>query len=110
MVPHDRKGINDDTAAIVRTLACYLDSHPNASETLLGIERWWLEPHMSVRHSDLAQALQWLERNGLMQSTTAADGRVRYSRADAGSPGNTSASANFESRVLALLANTASPQ
>lgn len=108
MDPHDCKGINDDTSAIVRILACYLDRHPNACDTLLGIERWWLEPHMSVRHSDLALALQWLERNGLMQRTTAADGKVRYGRADAGAPSNTSSSATFESRVLALLANTAS--
>ena len=110
MVPHDRKGLNDDISAIIRKLACYLGKHPNACDTLPGIERWWLGPHMSVRHSDLALALQWLEQSGLMQRTAAADGRVRYGRAGAGATDNTSAAANFESRVLALLANTAAPR
>ena len=110
MVPHDRKGLNDDTSAIVRTLARYLDRHPNACDTLLGIERWWLEPQMSIRHSDLALALQWMEQNGLVQHTTAADGRVRYGRADTGASGSASPSPHLESRVLALLSNTSPPQ
>ncbi len=89
--------LNDDISAILRILARYLCDHPQACDTLPGIEHWWLEPHMNVRRRDLTHALLWLERQGLVQHATATDRRVRYSRVDHAPA--------FEARVLALLAS-----
>lgn len=71
---------NDDISAIVRALARYMGTHPQASDTLQGIERWWLEPRMNARQADVNQALLWLTRQGLVGRIVAADGRVRYHR------------------------------
>ncbi|MFS8979367.1 hypothetical protein PO002_33620 [Cupriavidus necator] len=54
--------------------------NPLACDTQDGIATWWLSP-VVVPERDLAIALAWLERAGVIASFEAADGRVHYRRA-----------------------------
>jgi hypothetical protein len=67
----------------------YWTEYPFASDTIEGIQRWWLLPADAVSASELAAAVQWLLDRQLIESTVAADGRVRLRRSagfDAGLP------------------------
>jgi hypothetical protein len=64
---------------IVKALIAYVSANPMACDTEDGIARWWLSDcRQSSR--DVAAALGWLVRTGLLQTVTAADGRTRYRR------------------------------
>ena len=73
---------DDDVAvgALVHQLAAYLRDNPLACDTQEGIARWWLEPGTAVDGPALSRALERLQRDGLIESLRAADGRVRYRR------------------------------
>ncbi|MBX3607165.1 MAG: hypothetical protein KF788_17940 [Piscinibacter sp.] len=75
--------IDDVTSALVRALARYLGLHPQASDTAQGIARWWLADQAPVREAALLRALEWLERQRLVERVSAPDGRVRFRRSDA---------------------------
>jgi hypothetical protein len=66
----------------VRALIRYLEQHPHASDTLEGIHRWWLQPGASISALDIAEALAWLHEQAAIEMRAAADGRVRYRRAE----------------------------
>jgi hypothetical protein len=68
---------------VARAISRYLRVNPLACDTSDGIARWWLGG-VPAEDSDLAEALGWLQRAGLVEATTAADGRVRYRRAALG--------------------------
>jgi hypothetical protein len=71
--------MNDDpeVVAMVHALAKYLEANRLASDAPEGISRWWLpEPASSMEK--LMTALDWMQSNGLVESTVAADGRLRY--------------------------------
>ena len=65
---------------IVRAISRYLRVNPLASDTLEGIQHWWL-PMMHATTRDLELALARLESAGVIDATWAADGRVHYRRA-----------------------------
>lgn len=65
---------------IVRAVSLYLRLNPLASDTLQGITQWWLSSH-SFSQADLARALERMAQAGVVESTCAADGQVRYRRA-----------------------------
>jgi hypothetical protein len=64
---------------IVEGLIAYVFANPLACDTEDGIARWWLSDCHQSSH-DVATALGWLVRKGLLQTVTAADGRTRYRR------------------------------
>ena len=71
--------MDPEIQVIVEALATYVLVNPHACDTPDGIERWWL-PDRSHLTQDLHIALEWMVRNGYLQTTTAADGRTRYRR------------------------------
>ena len=71
-----------DVMIIVQHLSRYLRSHPDACDTSEGIARWWIDadpppPPVTVVES----ALGWMSACGVVESSHAADGRIRYRRA-----------------------------
>jgi hypothetical protein len=73
-----------DVRAVVRALALYLRDNPRACDTAEGIRRWWLVPDVERTHDTVLLALDWMERHDLIEMTTAADGRQRFSRRASG--------------------------
>jgi Fe2+ or Zn2+ uptake regulation protein len=65
---------------VAQELVSYLLTHPGACDTLDGIARWWFETEHSVSVQQLRQALDELVRQGLLEASASADGRVRYRR------------------------------
>jgi len=73
--------MNEDApTAVVRALVQYLRANPSACDSASGIARWWLQPDHEVSMSVLVSALEWLKRNGVLEDSSGADGRVRYRR------------------------------
>ena len=66
-----------DVVAVILALAKYLQANPRASDSPEGISRWWL-PMPPASMDILIKALDWMQRNDLVESTVAADGRLRY--------------------------------
>lgn len=69
-----------DVPAAARDLARYLREHPNASDMADGIRRWWFTEPEVVTEDELDEALSWMQLQGLIEGTLAADGRLRYCR------------------------------
>jgi hypothetical protein len=69
-----------DVPAAARDLARYLRDHPNASDMADGIRRWWFTEPDVVTEDELDEALNWMQLQGLIEGTLAADGRLRYRR------------------------------
>lgn len=65
--------------AVLEELACYLRANPLASDTADSICRWWLDGH-PARMDGVIQALELMQRQGLVEAVVAADGRLRYRR------------------------------
>jgi hypothetical protein len=66
-----------EVVALVCALAKYLQANPLACDAPDGIGRWWL-PAQPVSMEKLMKALDWMQNDGLVESTVAADGRLRY--------------------------------
>ncbi len=71
--------VTDPQDPAVQALTAYWLRHPQASDTLDGICRWWVAVPPFTR-SQVEAALAWLVMRGLVQAHQAADGRVRYRR------------------------------
>lgn len=71
---------DDEVTVVVRALVSYLRAHPLACDSALGIAQWWLKPEDVVSMDVLVQALDWLQRRGVLEESTGGDGRVRYRR------------------------------
>lgn len=71
---------SDPVDEIVRALSRYLRLNPLASDTLEGITQWWLKSK-DLSQAELLPALERMAQAGVVESTRAADGRVRYRRA-----------------------------
>jgi hypothetical protein len=75
-----------DLLPVLKALVTYLRAHPQASDTAEAIRRWWLRDEAPIDLDRLVRALEHMERSGLLDRTTAGDGRVRWRRkADAAS-------------------------
>ena len=51
----------------------------SVTRTAEGIRRWWLSPDVESTQETLSLALEWMRRSGVIEVTTAADGRQRFS-------------------------------
>ena len=71
--------MNTDVMIIVQHLSRYLQTHPDACDTPEGIARWWIDadpPPVPV--AIVEAALGWMSACGVIESSRAADGRIRY--------------------------------
>jgi hypothetical protein len=71
---------NPDQAIIVE-LARYLRANPLACDTLEGIAHWWLHTP-NLPPDRLARALARMESAGVVARLHAADGQLRFRRAE----------------------------
>jgi hypothetical protein len=69
-----------DVKAVISALALYLRDNPRACDTAEGIRRWWLSPDVECTNDTVVLALDWMKQHDLIEMTTAADGRQRFSR------------------------------
>jgi hypothetical protein len=57
----------------------YLDSHPNASDTVEGISQYWLAPpKQSYQLKNIHLALESLVKKGVLKISTTKDGKRIY--------------------------------
>jgi Fe2+ or Zn2+ uptake regulation protein len=77
---------DDDVDALARKLSRYLRNNPLACDSAEGIARWWLGGDTPVDDAVVKRALEQLQASGVVEVLTAADGRVRYRRAQPGAP------------------------
>jgi len=69
----------DEVDALARDIEAYLRERPQASDTIEGIQRWWLGTrwsHASLRL--IAAALELLVDRGVMKTRAQADGSTLY--------------------------------
>jgi hypothetical protein len=78
--------MNPDVVTVVQHLSRYLITHPDACDTSEGIARWWISEDGPVPVAVVEAALDWMAARGVVKSTQAADGRVRYHRAKGEEP------------------------
>jgi len=76
---------SDPRYPAVQALMAYWRAHPQASDTLEGICRWWLNADTSLAPR-VEPALSWLVDCGVVQANQASDRRVRYRLAGAPAP------------------------
>jgi Fe2+ or Zn2+ uptake regulation protein len=69
-----------DLWVIVAALAIYLQANPHACDTAEGIHRWWFPPNVELTLDAVSRALAWMERQNLVEVTTAVDGHQRFRR------------------------------
>jgi hypothetical protein len=70
------------TEAIAQLVARYLAAHPEASDTLDGIARWWLDrQRFDDAKPDVLRALEALERRGVVERRRLANGLTLFRRA-----------------------------
>ncbi|WP_157269835.1 hypothetical protein [Azohydromonas aeria] len=87
-----------DLMTLVQCLSRYLREHPDACDTPDGIARWWIAAELPAAPVALVeQALDGMQACGAVESSQAADGRVRFRRAGA--------AAGIEARLDALAAD-----
>jgi hypothetical protein len=73
-----------DVKAVIAALARYLRDNPRACDTAEGIRRWWLPPDIECTNETVAVALDWMKQQDLIEMSSAADGRQRFSRRNNG--------------------------
>lgn len=57
----------------------YLEQHPKASDSVVGIHRWWLaEQQNELAELDVLAAVEQLVREGRMESRTLPDGTTVF--------------------------------
>jgi hypothetical protein len=80
---HPPSKVSDIAAAIRR----YLADHPNASDSLEGVQRWWLgEGAVEAPGPTVQQALDQLVKKGTVVNKMLPDGTVVYAGGGSGPP------------------------
>jgi hypothetical protein len=71
----------EEVEAVAQEIIEYLDEHPDASDTLLGVWRWWWS-HRELRRTRqlVEQALRLLQDRGAVSTRTGAEGEIKYFR------------------------------
>ena len=71
-----------DILRLENEIICYLDNHPKAADTAIGIAAWWLNENFSDKElNDLQQALTRLLERRVIRVRQSADGNTYYSKA-----------------------------
>ena len=71
-----------DTDRLYERIASYLRQHPNAADTLEGVQSWWLRgTHGQADRRSVQAAIDRLVRDGVLSRSTAPGGRIVYARA-----------------------------
>ncbi|MBK6850925.1 MAG: hypothetical protein IPG93_04730 [Burkholderiales bacterium] len=96
-----------DVQAIVQQLSIYLRKHPDACDTSEGIAHWWITgvSSSSVPVAVVETALRWMRACGVVEAIHAADGRIRYRRADVAPGATPYGTADIDARLDALASN-----
>ena len=68
----------EQTRATKRQITEYLNRHPAAADTARGIQRWWLMA-AEIDETVINQALDELQREGLVTRNVLADGTIVFS-------------------------------
>lgn len=70
---------------VAQWIVSYLARSPDAADTALGVQRWWLAPHFGEAPLDVVlQALEQLERQGVVaQVSLPGVSRPMYARGPA---------------------------
>jgi hypothetical protein len=66
--------------SLLRRLLMYVHANPDASDSTLGIARWWLDPNEGVDVDALTQVLELLVADGVFAERVGADGRRSFRR------------------------------
>jgi hypothetical protein len=79
---HSRRAMRDerDLSAVVGALLRYVRANPHACDTAEGIRRWWFAPDVQFTEDAVVRALDAMDRDHLLELTTAVDGHQRYRR------------------------------
>jgi hypothetical protein len=72
--------LNASTKRVIRFLVRYWRDNPFACDSAEGIFRWWLGSAEEVSIVELDEALEHLQRRGLIERHLGRDGRERYRR------------------------------
>jgi hypothetical protein len=76
------------TEVIAQQVARYLHAHPDASDTVEGIAKWWLSRQRFDDASELVRhALEMLIADGVVEKRTMANGVTLFRRAKASDRG-----------------------
>ena len=69
----------DAVRAIAAEIERYVLAHPEAADTVEGIQRWWLSRQLADESdARVARALDWLIARGVLATTALPDGRTLY--------------------------------
>ena len=78
----DRRAMDADTDMLYERIASYLRQHPNAADTLEGVQSWWLrDVRGQADRRAVQQAIDRLVEDGVLSRSTAPGGRIVYARA-----------------------------
>ena len=71
---------DEQVLTLARGIERYLEKHPNAADSLEGIQRWWLIRHRYAEDTlQVEQALELLIAKGIVVRRILPDGRAVYS-------------------------------
>ena len=71
---------DEQVLTLAHGIECYLEQHPNAADSLEGIQRWWLARHRYAEDAlKVERALEWLIAKGIVARRILPDGKAVYS-------------------------------
>jgi len=66
---------------LIEHIAAYLSANPYASDTISGIQKWWLSSLANgVDNADVEEAIQVMLRYGMLECRALPDGTQVYAR------------------------------
>ncbi len=70
---------DEQALTLARGIERYLKNHPNAADSLEGIQRWWLRHRYAEDTLQVERALELLIAEGIVVKRILPDGRAVYS-------------------------------
>ena len=70
---------DEESKVLAEQIERYLDSHPDAADSLEGIVKWWIPHQQYIESVDkVYKALNYLVENGMLSQKTLSDGSKIY--------------------------------